>query len=74
MLCFILGKDGVCFGSADCKYGYNCEHPICDTAHHHCLCGRKIRPQNINWQDWKYTSFSIFIRHSQNMRRHNGKD
>ncbi|XP_078318956.1 hemicentin-1-like isoform X2 [Crassostrea virginica] len=37
--CVCKRKDGVCFGSADCKYGYNCEHPICDTAHHHCLCG-----------------------------------
>ena len=33
-----------------------------------------IRPRNINWQDWKYTSFSVFIRHSQNNRRHNAKD
>ena len=33
-----------------------------------------VRPRNINWQDWKYTSFSIFITHSQNMRRHNAKD
>ena len=33
-----------------------------------------VRPRNINWQDWKYTSFSIFITHSQNMRRSNAKD
>ena len=30
-----------------------------------------IKPRNINWQDWKYTSFVVFIRHSQNIRRHN---
>ena len=30
-----------------------------------------LRPQNINWQDWKYTSFVIFIRYSQSIRRHN---
>ena len=41
-LCFLLGTSGVCYESADCKYGYNCNHPICDTAHHQCLCGRKI--------------------------------
>ena len=33
-----------------------------------------VRPKNINQQDWKYTSFSIFIRHSQNMRRPDAKD
>ena len=34
-----------------------------------------VRPWTINWQDyWKCTSFSIFITHSQNMRRHNAKD
>ena len=27
-----------------------------------------MRPRNINWQDWKYTSFAIFIRHSQSMQ------
>ena len=30
-----------------------------------------LRPQNNNWQDWKYTSFVIFIRYSQSIRRHN---
>ena len=30
-----------------------------------------IRPRNINWQDWKYTSFVVFARYSQNIRRHN---
>ena len=29
-----------------------------------------IRLRNINWQDWKYTSFAIFICHNQNIRRH----
>ena len=29
-----------------------------------------IRPQNINWQDWKYTSFVIFIFYSQNILCH----
>ena len=29
-----------------------------------------LRPRNINWQDWKYPSFVIFIGHSQNTRRH----
>ena len=29
-----------------------------------------VRPRNMNWQDWKYTSFVIFICHSQNIRRH----
>ena len=23
-----------------------------------------------NWEDWKYTSFEMFIHHSQNIRRH----
>ena len=35
------------------------------------LCWRSFRPQNINWQDRKYISFLVFIRHSQNIRRHN---
>ena len=26
---------------------------------------------NINWQDWKCTAFVVFIRQSQNNRRHN---
>ena len=30
-----------------------------------------LRPRNINWQDWKYISFAIFICHSQNIRHHN---
>ena len=30
----------------------------------------QIRPRNINWQDWKYTLFVIFICHSQNIQRH----
>ena len=42
MLCFLLGNTGVCYENADCKYGYHCDHPICDTTHHHCLCGGKI--------------------------------
>ena len=29
------------------------------------------RPWNINSQDWKYTLFVVFIRHSQNIRHHN---
>ena len=29
------------------------------------------RLQIINWQDWKYTLFVAFIRHSQNIRCHN---
>ena len=29
-----------------------------------------IRPRNINWQDWKYTLFVVFVGHSQNIRRH----
>ena len=35
-----------------------------------------IRPRNINWQDWKYTSFVIFICYSQNIQRHSaiGRD
>ena len=28
-------------------------------------------PRNINWQDWKYTSFVIFICYSQNIQYHN---
>ena len=28
------------------------------------------RPRNINWQDWKYTLFVIFICHNQNIQRH----
>ena len=31
----------------------------------------KLRPRNINWQDWKYTSFVVFVGYSQNIRRHN---
>ena len=32
-----------------------------------------MRLQNINWLDWKnyYTSYVVFIRPSQNNRRHN---
>ena len=30
-----------------------------------------IRQRNINWQDWKYTVFVVFVRYSQNIRRHN---
>ena len=29
-----------------------------------------IRPRNNNWQDWKYTSFVVFVSYSQNIRRH----
>lgn len=29
-----------------------------------------VRPQNINWPDWKHTSFVIFICFSQNIWRH----
>ena len=29
------------------------------------------RPRNINWHDWKYTSFVVFVGYSQNIRRHN---
>ena len=36
----------------------------------HCSQGI-IRPRNINWQDWKYTSFGVFVSYSQNIRRHN---
>ena len=31
----------------------------------------KLRPRTINWQDWKYTSFEVFVGYSQNFRRHN---
>ena len=36
----------------------------------------EIRPQNINWQDWKYTSFVIFIFYSRNIKHHSamGRD
>ena len=27
--------------------------------------------RNINWQDWKYTSYVVFVRYSQNIRRQN---
>ena len=30
----------------------------------------RLRPWSINWQDRKYTSFAIFICHSQNIQRH----
>ena len=30
-----------------------------------------LRPRNINWQDWKYTSFVVFVGYSQNRQRHN---
>ena len=30
-----------------------------------------IRPRNINWEDWKYTSFVVFVGYSQNIRRQN---
>ena len=30
-----------------------------------------IRQRKINWQDWRYTSFVVFVRYSQNIRRHN---
>ena len=30
----------------------------------------KIRPRNINWQDWKYTSFVILSCNIQDIRRH----
>ena len=56
-LCFLLGTSGVCYESADCKYGYNCNHPICDTAHHQCLCGRKI-----------YSNLMFFIIPSKSMK------
>ena len=36
----------------------------------HCSQGI-IRLRNINWQDWKYTSFGVFVGYSQNIRRHN---
>ena len=29
-----------------------------------------IRPRNINWQDWKYASFVVFVCYSKNIRRH----
>ena len=31
----------------------------------------QIRPRTINWQDWKYTLFVVFVGYSQNIRRHN---
>nr|XP_022315405.1 uncharacterized protein LOC111119492 isoform X1 [Crassostrea virginica] len=37
--CVCKRNTGVCYENADCKYGYHCDHPICDTTHHHCLCG-----------------------------------
>ena len=30
-----------------------------------------ISSQNINCQDWKYTSFVVFVRYGQNIRHHN---
>ena len=36
------------------------------------VCKRSIRPRNINWQDWKYTYFEIFVCFSQNIQRHSG--
>ena len=30
----------------------------------------ELRPRNINWQDWKNTSFVIFISYSQGTQRH----
>ena len=30
-----------------------------------------IRPRNINWQEWKYTSFVVFVGYSQNIWQHN---
>ncbi|XP_078318954.1 uncharacterized protein LOC111119491 [Crassostrea virginica] len=41
--CVCKRNTGVCYENADCKYGYNCNHPICDTAHHQCLCGHLPR-------------------------------
>ena len=29
-----------------------------------------LSSQNINWQDWKYTSFVVFVRYGKNIRRH----
>ena len=31
----------------------------------------QLRPQNINLQDWKYTSFVVFVGYSHSIRRHN---
>ena len=37
------------------------------------ICAKQwLRLRNINLQDWKYTSFVIFIRHSQNIQQHSG--
>ena len=36
------------------------------------VCKRSIRPRNINWQDWKYTYFEIFVCLGQNIQRHSG--
>ena len=30
-----------------------------------------IRLRNIYWQDWRYTSFTVFFGYSQNILRHN---
>ena len=30
----------------------------------------ELRPRNINWQDWKNTSFLIFISYIQGTQRH----
>ena len=43
---------------------------FCILIYRFCYVHCYIRPRNINSQDWKYTSFTIFIRYSQNIRRH----
>ena len=36
-----------------------------------CIYIYQIRPRTINWQDWKYTLFVVFVGYSQNIRRRN---
>ena len=35
-----------------------------------CPMVTELRPRNIKWQDWKNTSFVIFISFSQGTQRH----
>ena len=76
--CFFFGLFGyilvVFFGGGDGVGGLD-DHLIfrtvliswCQTVINVCI----LRPQNINWQVWKYTSFVVFVGYSQNIRCHN---
>ena len=44
----------------------------CEIKNHFAMyfnCLLRIRPRNIYWEDWKYTSFVILFCYSQNIRR-----